>query len=110
MAKMKRTTSKKNQPSIVPHNPSTALFDIVFAPLPENVEAQIRALLPTPEPVDEDNPLAVLQNFKPEGWTPFAELMWNWGNRDREVSEPADSFTQAEVDKRISYLDDGFSA
>jgi hypothetical protein len=98
MAKKQRTTSSK--PFIVSRtNSSTAalesLFDRVFAPLPDNVEAQIRALLP-PEIADED---------QPKGWNPFAELMWNWANRDRGESEPSDSFTQSEVDRGIAYLD-----
>jgi hypothetical protein len=82
-----------------------SLFDVVFAPLPDSTDAQICALLPTPE--TNDGALTFLQNFQPEGWNPFAELMWNFRTRDCEESE---TFTQPEVDRSISYLDEEFQA
>ncbi len=113
MAEKKRTTKcpvPKMQRVTAPSTTLDSLFDVVFAPLPENVEAQIRSMIPAAAPIDEDNLLGVLQNFKPEGWTPFAELMWSLGNREQGESAAAASFTQSEVDKRISYLDEDFRA
>ncbi len=113
MAKMKSTTNTKSNRKRSPETGTASdrllsLYDQVFAPFPPNIEAHIRALLPPPEPVDETTPLAFLQNFKPEGWNPFAELMWNFVNRGR--GESIDPFTQPEVDSGIAYLDEEFRA
>src|SRR3954453_7688357 len=100
MAKVKRTTNSSNlinfpapkaQLTVTSSSATTvdSLFDVAFAPLPDSIDAQIRAILPTSE--TNDGALAFLQNFQPEGWNPFAELMWNFQNRDSENSEEVGS-------------------